>query len=440
MKSTPASRLLLARTVTAAAVLLISIGGALALYHFRDRTEPVQPPEPRLAVAVMPAQKTAAEVTLTGHGVARPLRRVVLHAEVGGKIVEMPRILRAGDTVRADDLLLKIDPRDTAAALAEAEAGVAQARAAEVSLQRSRENDQARRPLLERAHALARREYERTRTLLETDQVGSVQAVEQAEQAKTRAALELALLDQTLDLYPARLEEAAAAVAAAEARRDLARTRHARTEIRAPFAGRVTESMVETGQSIQPGQAVLSLADDAALELHVAFPAADIRNWLPFRDETDAEISAAWFPHLAEIPATLTWSDGRTELQWRGEVHRLKHFDASTRTATLAVRVPAAEARSSAHPLPLTDGMFCRVEIPGKTLEDVYRLPRAAVTYDGMIYIADEEDRLRTLSADVLRIEAGDVIVRADFPEETRVIVTRLVAPLEGARLEIQED
>ena len=439
MKTPPESRLLLARILSAILILLFSVGGTMLLYHLRDQTEAVQPPEPRLSVEIMTARKTSATVTLSGHGVVRPLRTVELTAEVGGTIVDMPRVLRTGDTVSEGETLVQIDPRDTAAALAEAEAGRAQARAARESLLRNQQSDEARRPLLLRAHALAKREYERTRTLFEEQEIGSIQAVEQAEQAVTRAALELALLDQTLALYPARLQEAEAAVTAATARRDLANVRHERTEIRAPFSGRIVHAMAETGQTLQPGQTLLTLADDTVLEVLLSLPAADIRNWLPFR-ELPENTPSAWFPPLPDLPATLTWSEGRTRLQWTGQVHRLASFDATTRTATLAIRIAADAAHAPEHPLPLTDGMFCHIEIPGRTLEEIYRLPRAAVTYDGNVYLADAEDRLRTLPVEILRIEAEDVILRADFPEDARVIVTRLVAPLEAARLNIRED
>ncbi|MCC5850067.1 MAG: biotin/lipoyl-binding protein, partial [Verrucomicrobia bacterium] len=406
----------------------------------------VVPPDNLLTVRVMSAEMEEVEITLEGHGVVRPVRSVEIAAEVAGQVTHMPRGLREGDLVGQGDVLLRIDPRDYASGVEEAEASIAQSKASLAALERRWESDRARRSLLERSKVLAEGEYERTRRLFEEQEIGSINAVEAAEQAFTRAALELSSLDQALSLYPSQQSEMEAMLRAAESRLTRAKTQLSRTEITAPFDGRVTHAAVEEGQIVQPGRHVLSLADDRELEIRFSLEASEVRNWLPFA-ERDREGSEVWFPPLPDLPARLSWREGRTDLTWTGRLHRIVSFDATTRTAVLAVRVNADQARHADQPIPLTEGMFCKVEIPGRTLTDVFVLPRAAVTYDGQVYLAQKEngeengaDRLRTVPVEVIRAEGDRVFVRGDISPGDRVIVTRLVAPLEGAKLEIQED
>ncbi len=423
-------------------VLLFAIGGAAGLYALREQTEAVIPADPLLTVRVMSAELEEVGITLEGHGVVRPVRTVEISAEVAGRVAHMPRGLREGDLVGRGEPLLRIEDDDYIQSVKEAEAGVAQASASLAALQRRWESDRERRELLVRSKALAEGEYERTRRLFEEQAIGSVNAVEAAEQAYTRTALELSSLDQALHLYPVQQSELEAMLRAAESRLERARIQLSRTEIKAPFDGRVTHAAVEEGQIVQPGRHLLSLAEDAELEIRFSLEAAEVRNWLPFGEE-DREGPPAWFPPLPDLSAQVSWREGRTELKWTGFLHRIVSFDATTRTAVLAVRVHADQARHEDQPIPLSDGMFCKVEIPGRTLTDVFVLPRSAVTYDGQVYLAEEDgdaDRLRTVPVEVIRAEGDRVFVRGDIASGDRVIVTRLVAPLEGAKLEIRED
>ncbi|MCC5845424.1 MAG: efflux RND transporter periplasmic adaptor subunit [Verrucomicrobia bacterium] len=435
---TPHKKLLLVRFAAGLGILAFSFIVAAALIRFSQRPDQVDPPENLLAVRIMTAQPDSAAAVLTAHGVVRPLREARIAAEVTGLLQDSVQVARVGERVEAGDVLARIDPRDTEAALADARAALAQARSHLTRLTVQEESDRQRRALAHRANELAESEFLRTKTLFEEQEIGSISLVEGAEQAFTQAATQLALLDQALALYPAQREETEARVTAAEARARQAETHLARTEITAPFTGRITHSAAEPGEKVQPGQVLFHLADDQTLELTAPLEASEVRNWLQF-EETPAA-GSAWFPPPVPVPVRLTWAEAAQELSWTGTLHRIVNFDSTARTVHVAIRVDAEAARSPDHPIPLADGMFCRVEIPGRTLDDVYTLPRTAVTFDGHVYLADKDDRLRASPVEVLRAQRDEVIVRGGISPGDRVITTRLIAPLEGARLDIQED
>ncbi len=420
-----------ARIGCGAAILAGSAGITAILIATARRPETRPPEEPVLTVRVVEARLEPVETRIVAYGEARPLRVVDLAAEVGGTVVEMARALQAGDRVREDEVLARIDPRDYEAAVAEAEAAVAQARARLAQLDTREAAERERRKLVVRARDLARTEFGRVRDLFERG-AGAASGVDAAEQAYVQAAAQLALLDQELALIPTRREEARAARAAAEARRDTARLRLDRTVLRAPFAGRLTFADLHPGLSLQPGRRVAALADDRELEIRAAVDAADLRQWIPFAPDEDSV--PGWFDPLPPLPVRLTWTEGAGDLAWTGRLDRVVAFDATTRTATLAVRVGGDALRSPEHPFPLTAGMFCEVEIPGRALREAVVLPRSAITFDGQVRL-DVDGRLRTVPVEVARAEGDTAYVTGGLRPGDRVIVTRLSAPLEGARV-----
>lgn len=165
----------------------------------------------------------------TFSGSARSGTESRLSFRVGGTLIERPASV--GDTVRAGELIARLDPEDYRLQLREAEAGLAQA------------NAQAQN---------AESSYERVRDLYEVDNA-------------SRADLDAAL---------AAYQSAEATVRAAEQRRRLAEQQLSYTRLTAPTAGAVASVNVEVNENVQPGQIVLFLTSGDDLEVEVAVPEA----------------------------------------------------------------------------------------------------------------------------------------------------------------------
>jgi hypothetical protein len=84
--------------------------------------------------------------------------------------------------------------------------------------------------------------------------------------------------------------------------------------------------------------------------------------------------------------------------------------------------------------------MFCAVEIPGRTMRQVFRLPRQAVSFENKVYLANAEDRLKTVDVTVERIEGEFAFVGQGLNPGDVVITTRLIDPLENVLLDIAGD
>jgi len=419
-------------------VLFLSLLIAGMLIRFSEKPQQTDPPEPSLSVRVSPATPETVTATIRGFGVAQPLREATLSAEVPGRVVEMPRLLQEGDRVRTGDILLKLDDRDFVAAVGEASAALAQVAAAVEGLRIQEISDRDRQTLALRSRDLARAEFERVQRLFQEDNIGSASLVDASEQAFTQAAAQLTLLDQALALYPSRLQELEASKLAMQARLERAKTQLERTALTAPFDGRLTKASAEVGDQVVPGQPLFAIADLNTLEIRVPLELSEVRRWLPL-ERVENDDGPAWFPAVPHLPVRVVWREGSQELSWKGSLHRIINLDATTRSVHVAVRVEGPDTLDPESALPLTAGMFCRVEIPGRELENIFSLPRASVTFDARVYVADENNRLRSRKVEILRAEGERVYVRGLAPGEN-VITTRLIAPLEGTLLLRVED
>lgn len=160
-------------------------------------------------------------------GTLEPQQQSVIAAQVHGTLRQLA--VKAGDRVKAGQLLARLDERELAAGLAAGDAGVAQAQAA----------------LLQ-----ARQHAQRTRELRAQ---GFVSAAAQ-------------------DTAQAQLAAAEAALAAAQAGRQQAAVTRGFTTITAPFDGIVRATHAEAGELAAPGRPLLTLYAPGRLRASVLLP------------------------------------------------------------------------------------------------------------------------------------------------------------------------
>lgn len=389
-----------------------------------------------MTVEVMAAQPKDVPVIITGFGEARSLNVVQLAAEVAGKVVEIHPRLEVGEMIPKGELLFRIDPTDYSSSLEAARAQVAQSEASIARIKKQQSTDTERLETLRRTRTLAEGEFQRIKELLEKDQVGTRSGVDAAEMQLNQTKNAYDQLSQMLEIYPASLREAESALAAAKAQADMASTSLARTEVHAPFDARLSRVALEAGQYVRPGEVILELSDDSVLELSVPLDSRDARRWLQFRQGAEAG-SDAWFGNLEQVPCRIFWTEDPEQHAWQGTLHRVEQFDEQTRTVTVAVRVPREASVAQSGDLPLVAGMFCGVEIPGKTMEQVYELPRWAVSYEGKVYLSDDK-RLAVRDVEVLRTQGEKTFVSGGLQPGDQIVVTRLVNPLPNSLLDPQ--
>lgn len=426
----------LLRVGICAAVLLAGIAGMLLLASFKKPPAKSVHVERALQVRVLAVHAEDAQVTISGYGNVRAVDVVPISAEVSGRIVEIYPGLDEGEIISKGRVIFRIDPRNYEAAYHQAAASVQQAQARIKRLEKQLEIDRRRVKTLIRSRDLAAAEFKRLRRLFEKDKVGSRSGVDAAERAFNNARDRADQMAEAVALYPLQIREAESSLKAARAAQSLAADNLARCTVRAPFNGRVATKSVERGQYVTSGQHLLTLADDSVLEIRVPIDSRDARRYLRFAENTFTKPSG-WFARLVPVMCRIRWTQDPSEHVWRGRLDRVVGFDRQTRTLTVAVRIQADAVRYRGKgALPLVAGMFCRVEIPGKTLVRVYRIPRWAVSFQKTVFL-DVSGRLKTTAVAVARIQGPDALISRGLQDGDRVIVTHLVNPLENSLLQV---
>ena len=375
-------------------VLIVGVMGMKMLASMKTPPAEAKNGERPLRVEATQVKQEDIPVFITGYGEVKTFNVVPIAPEVTGKIVKIHSRLEAGEIIPKGEILFKIDPRDY------------------MTVCKTGRN---RLRILKRSQELAKKEYERVRVLFEKNSVGTQAGVEAAEKAMLSASDLTNQIAQVLETAETNLE---------------------RCEVRAPFNARIKSVSLEKGQYVTPGQNVVILADDSILEIQVPLDSRDSRKWLRFReDKTNGKV--AWFSSLEQVPCQISWTENNNGQTWDGQLHRVVKFDQQTRTLTVAVRVYAKTAvKKNSQSLPLVEGMFCSIKIPGRTLNNVFRLPRQAVSFENTVYLA-VDNRLKTVPVKVARMEGENVYVHSGLIAGDMVVTTRLINPLENALLEI---
>ncbi|MCP4691727.1 MAG: biotin/lipoyl-binding protein [Desulfobacterales bacterium] len=419
---------------------LVLTAGVLVMKNLMAmKKPPAESPsrERTLKVTAVRVAPESAPVVITGHGEARALDKVSIAPEVGGSIVAVHPTLEAGEVIQEGDLLFRIDSRDYEAAHTRARASVEQLNITIVRLKKQWEIDRKRLKTLERSRELAENEFKRTRGLFTREKVGAQSGVDAAERALNTAIDMTDQMTLAVALYPIQIKEARSNLTAAESNLAIAETNLRRCQVHAPFTGRVEKVSLEVGQYVTPGAPVLTLANDRVLEILTPLDSRDAREWLRFRERRSPG-KTAWFGEVEPVTCKIRWTDDPGGRGWEGRLDRVVAFDPRTRTVTAAIRVEAEAAWSEdGNGLPLVEGMFCSVEIPGGALTEVFRLPRWAVTFENTAYISIE-GRLKTVPVEVARIQGDSVFISKGLSPGDLVIITRLVNPMENALLEIK--
>lgn len=415
-----------------AAILAVGGGVLLGLNAWgRSRAvEPAKPEEPMLHVRAAQVQPGNYPVTLSAFGEVKPRRAVGVAAEVPGKVIALHPECKTGGRVKEGEVLFRLDPQLYATQLAEAEAGLRQQEAALERLKHEQSNAHTRAEAMEQTAQLSERSLERAKQMMEKG-IGAPSDVDVTESSTVEARSQRDLARQEAETFPVRIREVAAALDAARAAVDTARQSLERTEVKAPFSGRIAGKQIDLGQFVAAGMEVAQLADDTVLEITLPLESREARAWLQFEDSVPE--NAGWFPPVQQVDCSIRWTEDPQGSVWTGRLDRIANYDPASRTVQAVAAYTPGEHDEA---FPLVAGMFCRVDIPGRALEGVFRLPHEAVTFDDHVYtVAD--GRLKAAPVVVAREEGAFTYVREGIAPGDTVVVTRLVDALDNTLLQV---
>ena len=348
-------------------VLLGALLASTALIALRPEPKPRAVEEVLPLVGVVLAQPAAERMLVRAQGTLAPRDEIELVAEAAGRVVWISPSFDGAGEFAVGEALVRIAADDYEIAAQRARAAVARA---------------------ESQRTLARAALSRSEALFDA---GATSPAAHEQAAGNAQVAEANLRD-------------------AEAARRQAELELARTEIRAPFAGRVRERSVSLGQFLGRNATVARVYAAGGAEGKLALRAEDAAFLdLPSTAEDSGprvKLSAAVAGARRELAGRIVGSAGA--------------LDARTRLLTVTARVdePTAGAEDVAS---LAMGVFVDAEIEGRELPGLVKLPRSVLAGERGVVVVDSKNRLEARAVEVLRADDAHVWISRGLAAGERV-------------------
>lgn len=370
---------------------------------------------------------------IIGFGTIKPDLNLKATAEVSGRITYIHPDLKKGEIFIKDTLLLKIDDKDYLLQLRQAEADVLANKASLKEMELNIQNNVLELKLAQEKLKVRKKEFSRLEKLrksgsvsqskLDAEQQNLLQQQQEVQQQKNK---------QTT--LPSDLEVVKAQLAIAQSKLEKSQRDLARTEIKIPFNGRISEVNADADQYVGIGSALFAASGLNKVVVQAQFPIDQFRKFATNFPKEKIDIGgnenfANMTKMLANIGLTATIQEASGHLPARlAKVERFSDdLDPQSRTIGVTVSVDGnyRDIEPGTKP-PLLEGMYIKVRLMGPQ-SDYSIVPRFAIHGDE-IYLIDKDDRLerRTISDFQLsgnlalfssEIEPGERLVTSDiFP------------------------
>tara|TARA_B100001559_G_scaffold97736_1_gene81790 strand:+ start:353 stop:1495 length:1143 start_codon:yes stop_codon:yes gene_type:complete len=363
--------------------------GAFALSYLLWLLGQVQPdpveeaPAPDVIVEILTPEDF--QIKISSNGTTTPLTQTVLTAEVGGEVIYRSKKFSEGSSVIEGEILAKIDDTD---------------------LQLQYKN-----ALLQLANA----EVQYSLQLAEA---------EVAKQAWEKMGDGIA---SDLTLKKPQLKQAEALLAVAKAQVSSAEKKLDKTEIVAPYSGRIQNVNIDLGTTIIPGQPVGALYTSSEIEVTLAVKDNDLQFLSIPMDGRKLDPSEQ---ALVEIKS---FYKGKNQT-WIGRLERVDGvIDPITRMINLIAVFKNDFIEIDKPNLPI--GLFVEAQIDGIKLKDIFSIPVNAISQNNEVYIVNNDNELVSIKLPILKKYSDFVIVKDGLKAGERIVTSKLSTASNGIKV-----
>lgn len=224
------------------------------------------------------------------------------------------------------------------------------------------------------------------------------------------------------------LEAAKSKLAADRADLKKAKLNLARTRIRAPFNTLVRAKHVDVGSQVSGQEQLAELVGTDTYWIQASIPIDRLR-WILFPGKPAKAGSRVRISHRNGHKLSGTVIKLLGDLETEGRMARI----------LVEVKDPLGLKAKEKYQLPLLIGEYVRIEIEGRELQNVYRIPRSALRDDSYIWIATADGKLEIRSVKTLWRDAQTVLLAEGLEPGSHLIVSDLAAPINGMPVKIAE-
>ena len=363
--------------------------GAFALSYLlwflgQVKPDPVEElPPPDVIIEILTPKDF--QVQISSNGTTTPLTQTVLTAEVGGEVIYRSKKFAEGASVIEGEILAKIDDTD---------------------LQLQYKN-----ALLQLANA----EVQYSLQLAEAEV-----AKEAWDKIGDGVASDLTLKKPQLKQAEAFLEVAKAQVSSAAKKLN-------KTEIIAPYAGRIQNVNIDLGTTIIPGQPVGAMYTSSEIEITLAVKDNDLQFLSIPMDGRKLN------PSEQASVVIQSFYKGKTQ-SWEGKLERVDGvIDPITRMINLIAVFKNDFIETDKPNLPI--GLFVEAKIDGITLKNIFEIPINSISKDNEVYIVDKDNQLELRKLTVLKKYSEFVIIKDGLKAGERIVTSKLSTASNGIKV-----
>ena len=325
------------------------------------------------------------QVQINSNGTTTPLTQTVLTAEVGGEVIYRSKKFSEGSSVIEGEILAKIDDTD---------------------LQLQYKN-----ALLQLANA----EVQYSLQLAEAEV-----AKEAWEKIGDGVASDLTLKKPQIKQAEALLEVAKAQVSSAEKKLN-------KTEIVAPYAGRIQNVNIDLGTTIIPGQPVGAIYTSSEIEVTLAVKDNDLQFLSIPMDGRKLD------PSEQALVKIKSFYKGKNQT-WVGRLERVDGvIDPITRMINLIAVFKNDFIETDKPNLPI--GLFVEAQIDGIILNDVFSIPVNSISENNEVYIVNKDNELVSRQLSILKKYSDFVIVKNGLKAGERIVTSKLSTASNGIKV-----
>ena len=363
--------------------------GAFALSYLLWFLGQVQPdpveelPPPDVIIEILTPKDF--QVQISSNGTTTPFTQTVLTAEVGGEVIYRSKKFAEGASVIEGEILAKIDDTD---------------------LQLQYKN-----ALLQLANA----EVQYSLQLAEAEV-----AKEAWDKIGDGVASDLTLKKPQLKQAEAFLEVAKAQVSSAAKKLN-------KTEIIAPYAGRIQNVNIDLGTTIIPGQPVGAMYTSSEIEITLAVKDNDLQFLSIPMDGRKLN------PSEQASVVIESFYKGKTQ-SWKGKLERVDGvIDPVTRMINLIAVFKNDFIESDKPNLPI--GLFVEAKIDGITLKNIFEIPINSISEDNEVYIVDKDNQLELRELTILKKYSEFVIIKDGLKAGEMIVTSKLSTASNGIKV-----
>tara|TARA_Y100001968_G_scaffold22030_1_gene17425 strand:+ start:854 stop:1996 length:1143 start_codon:yes stop_codon:yes gene_type:complete len=363
--------------------------GAFALSYLlwllgQVQPEPVEEaPAPDVIVEILTPKDF--QVQISSNGTTTPLTQTVLTAEVGGEVIYRSKKFSEGSSVVEGEILAKIDDTDLQLQYKNALLQLANAEV-QYSLQLAEAE-------------VAKKAWEKIGDGVPSDLTLKKPQIKQAE---------------------ALLEVAKAQVSSAEKKLN-------KTEIVAPYNGRIQNVNIDLGTTIIPGQPVGAIYTSSEIEVTLAVKDNDLQFLSIPMDGRKLD------PSEKALVKIKSFYKGKNQT-WIGRLERVDGvIDPITRMINLIAVFKNDFIETDKPNLPI--GLFVEAKIDGIILKDVFLIPINSISEDNEVYIVNKDNELVSRQLSIMKKYSEFVIVKDGLKSGESIVTSKLSTASNGIKV-----